>query len=139
VNPMIQLVLASHGQLAAALADTAHMIVGQNQPVHTLSLVPGMGPEEIATKLRAIVEGAPSGSEFLVLMDLFGGSPSTACAQIMAEDPRIEIVTGVNLPMLLEVLLGMEALTLKDLARLAREKGKEGIIDIRQALDSFDP
>jgi mannose/fructose-specific phosphotransferase system component IIA len=98
-----------------------------------------MGPEEIATKLRAIVEGAPSGGEFLVLMDLFGGSPSTVCAQIMAEDPRIEIVTGVNLPMLLEVLLGMEALTLKDLARLAREKGKEGIIDIRQALDSFDP
>jgi mannose/fructose/sorbose-specific phosphotransferase system IIA component len=139
MSPMIQVILASHGHLATALADTARMIVGQKRPIRTLSLTPGMGPEEIAAELRGIVEASPSGTEFLILMDLFGGSPSTACAQVMADDPRIEIVTGVNLPMLLEVLLGVESHALKDLARLARQKGKEGIIDIRQALDSPDP
>jgi mannose/fructose-specific phosphotransferase system component IIA len=75
----------------------------------------------------------------LALLDLFGGSPATACARLMADDERIEVITGFNLPMLLEVLIQRNALEVHDLGRLAREKGREGIIDVRAALNESRP
>jgi PTS system mannose-specific IIA component len=132
---MTLVVLVSHGHLAEALLRTAETIVGEAAGVETIALEPGMGPEDVLTAMKAIAATTPPQTGILTLLDLFGGSPATACARLMAVDDRIEVVTGANLPMLLEVLLNKDALAVRDLARLARQKGKEGIIDIRTALD----
>lgn len=135
---MVEIVLISHGPLADALAETARMIVGEVRRIRPISLTPDAGPEHVAATLQALISDAPRQTQFLVLMDLFGGSPSTATAQVMAKDPRIEIVTGVNLPMLLEVMVSAGNRSLRELATLAQEKGKEGIIDVRRALQALD-
>ncbi len=131
---MTQVVLVSHGRLAEALLATAEMIVGEVKGVETIALEPGMGIEDVLEALRRIVAGADPQAGVLALLDLFGGSPATACARVMAADERLEVITGVNLPMVLEVLLNKDKLGAKALAHLAGDKGKEGIIDIRAAL-----
>lgn len=132
--PTTRLVLVSHGGLAQALLATAQMIVGPVEGVETIALEAGMGTEAITSALEDIVAAAPPQSGILALLDLLGGSPATACGRVMAVDDRVEVVTGCNLPMLLEVLLSRDRLDVHDLARLARERGKEGIIDLRTAL-----
>jgi len=130
---MTQVVIVSHGRLAETLLSTAQMIMGEVQGVQTIGLEPSMGTEDVLAALRQVVEANPEDG-ILALLDLFGGSPATACARVMAEEARLEVITGVSLPMLLEVLLNKDSLGVKDLARLASGKGKEGIIDIRAAL-----
>jgi len=132
---MTHIVLVSHGHLADGLLSTAQMIVGDVQGVETIALQPGMGTEDVLAALRRIIAATDKEAGILVLLDLFGGSPATACARVLAADERVEAVTGVNLPMLLEVLLNKDSLGVKDLARLARDRGKEGVTDIRAVLD----
>jgi PTS system mannose-specific IIA component len=136
---MTHIVLVSHGRLADALLSTAQMIVGEVQGVETIALQPGMGTEDVLAALHRVVAETETRIGILALLDLFGGSPATACARVMAVDERVEVITGANLPMLLEVLLNKDSLDVKELARLARKKGKEGIIDIRAALDGTPP
>lgn len=133
---MTVVVLVSHGRLAEAVLRTAEMIIGRVEGVDTISLEPGMGPDEVTRSLRATMAAIPSGIGVLALLDLFGGSPATACARLLAESDRLEVVTGMNLPMLLEVLLNKDRLEGHDLARLAVEKGKEGVIDVRAVLNN---
>ncbi len=135
---MPRIIIASHGSLAEALLETARMIIGNVAEVYTIGLFPGMGPSDVTEQIWAVIGEAPEGTGFLVLLDLFGGSPSIACAEVLDERKDVAVVTGVNLPMLLEVLLNQKTQPIGALAQLAREKGKEGIIDIREVLDEND-
>jgi mannose/fructose/sorbose-specific phosphotransferase system IIA component len=132
---MPKIIIASHGSLAEALLETARMIIGNIEDVYTIGLFPGMGPSDITEQIWAVIDDAAEGTGFLVLLDLFGGSPSMACAEVLDEREDVAVVTGVNLPMLLEVLINQKTQSIGALAQLAREKGKEGIIDIREVLD----
>jgi mannose/fructose/sorbose-specific phosphotransferase system IIA component len=132
--PTTRVVLVSHGGLAQALLATAQMIVGPTEGVETIALEPGMGTDAITSALAGIVSAAAPQIGVLALLDLLGGSPATACGRVMAVDDRVEVVTGCNLPMLLEVMLARDRLDVHELARLACQRGKEGILDLRTAL-----
>jgi mannose PTS system EIIA component len=98
---MVGLVVASHGHLADELVATARQIVGEVQQVATLSVEPGFSLEDVRTRIKEAVKSVDDGEGVLVFADLIGGTPCTQSLSL-CQQVRIEVVTGVNLPMLLK-------------------------------------
>src|SRR5438132_10606531 len=98
---MVGLVVATHGRLAEELVSTAEQIVGKLPAVAACLVEPGASPEAIRAQLRAAIEAVEQGEGVLVLADLFGGTPCNQSLTLSANH-ALEVLTGVNLPMLLK-------------------------------------
>ncbi len=123
-------VLAAHGDLAPALLESAEMILGQQDGVLTVKLMPSMNLEALEAELSDAIARADQGAGVMVMIDLFGGTPSNAAA-LCLRSHDCAIVTGVNLPMLLETLLAADgAESLEELSQAAIHAGRMGIVDV---------
>lgn len=98
---MVGLVVATHGRLAEEMVATAEQIVGELPRVATCSIEPGMSPAGIRERLRAAVGSVDSGDGVIVMTDLLGGTPCKESLMLCGQC-RIEVLAGVNLPMLLK-------------------------------------
>ncbi len=124
---MVGLVIATHGHLADELVSTAEQIVGKLSAVATCLVEPGAAPDEIREKVRAAVRSVDSGEGVIVLADLFGGTPCNQSLTMLGQ-LDLEVLTGVNLPMLLKAnSLRNGTLPLETLARSLAEYGQKNI------------
>jgi len=98
---MVGLVVASHGRLAEELIATARQIVGELTQVSSCSVDTSASPEDIKLQLRNAVKQVDTGDGVIVFADLIGGSPCTQSLSLCRLN-RMEVLTGVNLPMLLK-------------------------------------
>jgi len=131
---MVTIIVAAHGESAPALLKTAGMILGNFENVHPVTFLPGQGPEDLVEEYTRIVE-ASKAEETLLLVDLFGGSPYNAGAQFAATREGVDVVSGVNVPMLIEVIsaAGRKSATLKSLVAKAHKAGTKGIRSFQDA------
>jgi len=131
---MVTIIVAAHGESAPALLKTAGMILGNFENVHPVTFLPGQGPEDLVEEYTRIVE-ASEAEETLLLVDLFGGSPYNAGAQFAATREGVDVVSGVNVPMLIEVIsaAGRKSATLKSLVTKAHKAGTKGIRSFQDA------
>lgn len=131
---MVTIIVAAHGESAPALLKTAGMILGNFENVHPVTFLPGQGPEDLVEEYIRIVE-ASEAEETLLLVDLFGGSPYNAGAQFAATREGVDVVSGVNVPMLIEVIsgAGRKNATLKSLVAKAHKAGTKGIRSFQEA------
>lgn len=131
---MVTIIVAAHGESAPALLKTAGMILGNFENVHPITFLPGQGPEDLVEEYTRIVE-ASKAEETLLLVDLFGGSPYNAGAQFAATREGVDVVSGVNVPMLIEVIsaAGRKSATLKSLVAKAHKAGTKGIRSFQDA------
>jgi PTS system mannose-specific IIA component len=123
---MIGVVVITHGQLATELVNAAETIVGDLPNFAAVSIG---WHEDVQDAREAIVEAiervkTPAG--VLLATDMFGGTPSNLGITFLKED-AVEVVTGVNLPMLIKAASLREGARLIDLARLLREHGRSAI------------
>ncbi|MGH8629660.1 MAG: PTS sugar transporter subunit IIA [Burkholderiales bacterium] len=132
-EPLVGIVIASHGSLARALLSSAAMIVGAQEGVTAVCLEAQDNLETFQAALSRAIDQADQGAGVVVLLDLFGGTPGNATLLCMREC-EFPAVSGVNLPMLLEVLLSRRASSPESLAELALESGAKGIVDITARL-----
>jgi mannose/fructose/sorbose-specific phosphotransferase system IIA component len=126
------ILVLTHGPLAAGLMGSARMILGDQVQAEVMSFEPGEGPEDLTERLREVCAAADGG--VLCLTDIQGGTPArTAASMVLSE--HIEVVCGVNLPMLLEVLTMATAdLTLAELTHLAVPAGRDSVVDLGASL-----
>jgi len=122
---MINIVIVSHGELGDALIRAAEMIVGPIERVFSVPLLPGESPEGFGDKLATALQEI-EGEETLVLIDLFGGTPYNVAARQVLK-PNVECVTGVNLPMLLELVMSRDSASLSELAESITQAGQESV------------
>lgn len=135
---MIGLVVVAHGPLPEALLETAAMIAGKYEGIATLSLMPGDGLEDLVDRLRAAAEVVDDGDGVLILLDLFGGTPSNAATLITQQRENTYAVSGVNVPMLLEVLLTRQYQDdVKSLTETAYSSGNQGIVNIVEKFEAY--
>ena len=127
----VGVVVVTHGQLATELLNAAEMIVG-DLPRFTAVSIGWHDDVDLAREaiVRAIAK-VDAGAGVLVLTDMFGGTPSNLGLSLL-EAGRVEVLTGVNLPMLIKLARVTSAL---DLASLAREMCDHGRAAIRVASD----
>lgn len=124
---MVTTLIVTHGGMAQELLDAAQMIVGEMPRFVAVSLDWDDSVEEATAKTRRALETVNSADEVLILTDMYGGTPFNVAAGFF-EPGRVEVVTGVNLPMV--VRLGCprsEEMTLRELADWIQEKSRASI------------
>lgn len=99
---MIGVVLAAHGDVGPALLQAAEAIVGPLEAIRALSLQAGEDPENMRRQVGEAVAEVDRGEGVLVLCDMFGGTPANVCLSTTGPCP-VEVVTGVNLPMIIKL------------------------------------
>jgi PTS system mannose-specific IIA component len=123
---MIGLVLVTHAGLATALKQSAEMIVGPIEQCAIVEVAPAQQADEIMASVVAAV-GAVQSDGAIIMTDLFGGTPSNMAMSFL-KDGCIEVVTGANLPMLIEFCTRRNRMTITELAADLCHSGREGII-----------
>ena len=124
---MIGLVVATHSRLAEELLKVAEMIIGPLQNARAIGISSDQSVEEIREEMaRAIGEVEEGNGGVLVMTDMFGGTPSNISLSFL-EPGRLEVLTGVNLPMLLKFFNSKEELALSELAVLLKAYGQQSI------------
>ena len=126
----IGVVVGGHCELSRALIASAEMIAGAQQDVATVCLSEGDNLESCRAAILAAIAQVDHGKGAIILIDLFGGTPSNAAA-LSLKDHEWPVVAGVNLPMLIEVLMNRDSVSsVEALSALAVEAGCSGIIDV---------
>lgn len=126
---MVSIILASHGEFAKGILESAQMIFGDQEQIAPVTFMPNEGPDDLKAKLDEAVKSFGEDPEVLFLVDLWGGTPFNQ-ANIVYEElgEKSAIVAGMNLPMLLEALgsrMGMD--TAHEVARHIVNKEVTGI------------
>ncbi len=125
-TPRIGAVIVTHGHLASEFIAAAEMIVGP-LPHLTHASIDWHDDIDVAkAELERAIARVSRGHGVLLLTDMFGGSP-TDIASMFLGDPAIEVVTGVNLPMILKLAEQAEDDSLAEISRRVREAGHNGI------------
>ena len=125
-GPAIGLVLVTHGQLAAALRAALEHVVGPLEGVATVCID---ADDDMETRRRDILAGVravDAGQGVIVLTDMFGGTPSNLAISIM-DKASVEVIAGVNLPMLVKLAGLRDSASLMDAAAAAEQAGRKYI------------
>jgi PTS system mannose-specific IIA component len=123
---MIGVVLVSHGDLASELLRAAEIITGKIENTVTVDIPPKMGMEEIHSAVEAAIRTVDTGKGVLLFIDMFGGTPSNIGLSFLATH-QVEVVTGVNLPMMVKLPIARQAMSLPELAKHLLEYGRRNI------------
>uniref|UniRef100_UPI00403DC43E PTS mannose transporter subunit IIAB n=1 Tax=Pasteurella multocida TaxID=747 RepID=UPI00403DC43E len=129
----IAIMIATHGVAAEQLLKTTEMLIGEQDNVATIDFVPGENAETIMTKYQEKLSTTLSHcDEVLFLVDTWGGSPFNAANRVADGKPNMDIVTGVNVPMLVETFMARDdGPTLPELVAIALETGRTGVRALR--------
>lgn len=123
---MVGGVIVTHGQLANELVSSAEMIVGEINHITTVSIGWHDDVEVAREEIERALQRVDAGNGVLVLTDMFGGTPTNIAASFLGRAP-VEVVTGVNLPMVIKLATQEKDESLHDLARRVRDQGQEQI------------
>ena len=119
-------VIVSHGRLANELLAAAETVVGDISHVTAVSIGWHDDVEVAQDQVERAIASVSTGSGVLVMTDMFGGTPTNIAAMFL-KDGEVEIVTGVNLPMVVKLASNTKDLSLSELAREVEEQGKQSI------------
>ena len=132
---MIGALVVTHGQLGQELVAAAEMIVGEIAHIRAISIGWHDDVNEAQKDIERRIAELDGGKGVLVLTDMFGGTPSNI-AFALYEPGKIDIVTGVNLPMIIKIVSQKEADSLESLARTVRDQGRRSIATAGDFLDA---
>lgn len=122
---LIGIIIISHCNLAAEMVRVAELIVGPLPNCRTICFDVPQNVEDMTKQLRKAIKEVDQGIGVLILTDLFGGTPANIALAFLS--PEVEIVCGVNLPMLLRLAGSRTSKSLKDTAAMIKEYGKRHI------------
>ena len=123
---MIGGVIVTHGQLANELVSAAEMIVGEIHHITAVSIGWHDDVDVAREEIERAIQRLDTGKGVLLLTDMFGGTPTNIAATFLGQ-AAVEVVTGVNLPMVIKLASQAEGAKLEEVARLVRDQGRQGI------------
>ena len=123
---MIGLVLVTHGRLADEFVTAMVHVVGPQERIATIAIGPEDDMEERRADIAAAIGAVDAGRGVIVLTDLFGGTPSNLAISLM-ERGRVEVIAGLNLPMLIRLGSARKSMQVVDAVAAAREAGRKYI------------
>lgn len=123
---MIGLVIVTHGQLAEAFRHVMEHVVGPQQAITTINIETQDNMEQRREDIVAAIDSVNQGKGVIVLTDMFGGTPSNLAISIMSQKP-IEVLAGINVPMLVKLASIRDKLPLAEAVEQAREAGRKYI------------
>ena len=128
---MIRILIITHGELGKEMLKTAEMIIGRQEDVETLTLTSQDSLATMSARVGEILKNIQNSDGTLILTDMLGGTPCNACLPF-STDYKIEIVSGMNLYMLLSAFINRSNLDLKGLTIKAISDGQRNIANAKE-------
>lgn len=119
-------VIVSHGQLATELLAAAETVIGEISHVTAVSIGWHDDVDMATAEVERAIKSVSKGSGVVVMTDMFGGTPTNIAAMFIAPG-EVEMVTGVNLPMVIKLASNTKEISLEELAREVEQQGKNSI------------
>ncbi len=132
---MIGMVLVTHGRLASEFLVAMEHVVGPQKKVECVRIGPHDNMEERRAEIAGAIRKVNSGQGVILLTDLFGGTPSNLAISLM-EPGTIEVIAGINLPMLIRLDGARKSMSVADAVRAAKEAGQKYISVASELLGS---
>ena len=134
---MVQIIVASHGPLSASIVKSASLIAGSSSiaDIKTISITMETSVEEARKAVETVLDSFDENDEILALTDIYGGSITRVITEYIGLR-KIDVITGVNLGILLEAILMKDTLEYDELVNYLIENGKNGIRHINTELES---
>ena len=123
---MIGMILVTHGNLAEEFVHAMQHVVGRQDAVATVCIGPNDDMEKRRKEIADAIKAVDSGEGAIILTDLFGGTPSNLAISLM-EAGRVEVIAGINLPMLIRLAKARTLMPLRQAAEAARDAGRNYI------------
>lgn len=123
---MVGGVIVSHGQLGEEMIHTAEMIVGKIANITAISIDVTTDVESSREQIRQAIQSVNDGVGVVIFTDMFGGTPSNISLSFL-DEANVEVITGVNLAMLLQLLTLSTEEPFQDTVRLLKQRGQENI------------
>ena len=123
---MIGMILVTHGNLAKEFVHAMQHVVGRQEAVATVCIGPNDDMERRRKEIADAIAAVDSGEGAIVLTDLFGGTPSNLAISLM-QAGKVEVIAGINLPMLIRLAKARCCMGLKEAAVAARDAGRNYI------------
>lgn len=123
---MIGILLVAHANLGREFINAVEFIMGRVEGLGSLSVEVNQDPNEIRTGLSKAVEELSGPEGVLILTDMFGGTPNNTSLALL-EEGKVEVVTGMNLPMVIKAISARKDASLAELARQVCQEGKKAI------------
>lgn len=130
---MVGIVVCAHFNLAREFVMAAELIVGKQDQIRYVNINPEEEMEAVKRRLQEAIKEVDAGDGVIIFTDMFGGTPCNLSLSFLNEG-KIEVITGVNLPMLIKVLLEREGKNLKELTEAVTTYGKKQIYLARDVL-----
>jgi PTS system mannose-specific IIA component len=132
---MIGILIVSHCELGRELLNAAQFIVGKIDAADAMAITETTGTERLIRAIEEKAKALETGDGVIILTDMFGGTPSNLSLSFLKEG-KIEVLTGVNLPMIISIIQNRATHKLSLLAEKALEAGKSGISLASKLLES---
>lgn len=130
---MVGVLIVSHGPLAEALITSAQSLVGRIERIRGLSIWPKDNPKEVKDQIQKKMREVDDGDGVLILTDILGGTPTNISLPPL-EKERVEVVTGVNIPMLLTLSSCRKGRSLREIGSLVQKSGRRSIVLVKELL-----
>jgi mannose PTS system EIIA component len=130
---MVGILVISHGRLADALISSVQFIVGNLKRIKGVSIWPKDREKEIKDKIQKEIAEVDDGDGVVILTDILGGTPSNLSLSFL-KNQKVEVVTGVNMPMLLTLSSYRKGRSLKEIGGLVKTSGRRSIRLMREVL-----
>ncbi len=127
---MVGIILIGHFNIAQALKETVSIIIGERENLTYLSLSGQDKMEDFTARLRKLVEETNKGDGVLIMADMFGGTPSNAALLLFGKDEKVRIITGFNLPLVIEAVMHASK-NIDELVKMLMEKRDKTIVDAK--------
>lgn len=127
-------VIVSHGRVASELLSAAETVVGAMSHITAVSIGWHDDVEHAKEQVRRSIENVSEGKGVLLLTDMFGGTPTNISAMFIKKN-EVEIVTGVNLPMIIKLASQQEEISLSEMAKEVETQGKQAIYRTAELLE----
>jgi mannose/fructose/sorbose-specific phosphotransferase system IIA component len=133
---MRHFLIATHGELSKAFIETFELIAGKTTNVSYFAMTKLKSGDLAKEELKTILSTKNKDEHFIVLTDVFGGSVTNICTELLMDFKDFDIITGLNLPMMLTLILSGDELSIEDMIEEGVRSAKEGIIHINKLLEA---
>jgi PTS system mannose-specific IIA component len=130
---MVGILIVSHGRLSEALIASVQFLVGNFQKIKGVSIWPKDKEKEVKDRIQQKMAEVDDGDGVVILTDVLGGTPTNVSLSFL-KDEKVEVVTGVNIPMLLTLSSYRKGRSLREIGKLVKKSGRRGIILAKEVL-----
>jgi|SRR5699024_2731782 len=129
----MQILIITHGQLSKGILNATEMFVSDFKNIKAISLKEGENIDKFKVMIEEIIE-VEKNKDILCLVDMLGGSPARVIGELAVNNSNIHLISGVNLPMVIEAIISYENMPVHELINHIMAIGKDSIVNLSQKL-----